>query len=52
MKTISIELLEKSADELRGIKDGKCDLNFYCRIEAAEALQRIETLLLDLEEAE
>lgn len=50
MKSINIELLEKAADELRSIKNGKGDLKIGGRIEAAKALQSISTLILHLEE--
>lgn len=50
MKSIDIELLEKSADELRSIKDGKGDLEISHRIEAASALRSIYSLILHLEE--
>lgn len=50
MGTINIELLREASIELRKIKDGKGGLSLGGRIDAAKALQHIDSLTFNFED--
>ena len=51
MGNINIELLRDASYELRQIKDGKGHLKISDRLEAANALKKIHSLVLKLDES-
>jgi hypothetical protein len=50
MGNINIELLREASNELRQIKDGKGGLSLGGRIEAAKALQHIDSVTVNFED--
>lgn len=50
MGNINIDLLRDASNELRQIKDGKGGLSLGGRIEAAKALQHIDSLTVNFED--
>lgn len=50
MGTINTDLLREASDELRKIKDGKGGLSIGGRIDAAKALQHIDSLTINFED--
>ncbi|MGH1847126.1 hypothetical protein ABE869_09945 [Enterococcus gilvus] len=50
MGTINIELLKEASDELRKIKNGKGGISLGGRIDAAKALQHIDSLTINFED--
>lgn len=50
MGNINLELLREASNELRQIKDGKGGLSLGGRIEAAKALQHIDSVTVNFED--
>ena len=52
LSKVNIDLLKEGSNELRRIKDGKGGLNLRGRIDAAKALQHIDSLTGHFEDLE
>nr|DAZ20701.1 MAG TPA: hypothetical protein [Caudoviricetes sp.] len=50
MENINTEILKEASYELRKIKDGKGGLSLGGRIEAAKALQHIDSVTVNIED--